>query len=112
MDPGEFSHVRHSIHYRSAGWLCDDLDSIENVDDFAGLAQQVANLTHLNMPQGDEFPPALALHTLSMGTSLIADLGKDIPKLSDEAKRAEKWMAAAPWKCANAFLLVGTSGAG
>jgi hypothetical protein len=45
-----------------------------------------------------------------MGAALIADLGKSIPKLKAEAERTQKWMAGAPWKHANAFVLVGAGG--
>lgn len=110
MDPGRFSRVRHQIHYRSAGWLFDDLDSLKNTDDFSPLAEQVASMSTLANPEGDGFPASLALHTLSMGNALMADLGTDIPQLRAEAERAAKWMADAPWKCANAFVLVGTGG--
>jgi hypothetical protein len=110
LDPGQFSHVRHQIHYRSAGWIFEDLDSLKETDDFAKLAEDVAALKHLDAPDEHGFPPALALHTLSLGVALLQDLGQHIPKVQLEAKRAQKWMASSPWMHANAFVLVGAGG--
>ncbi len=106
MYPGDFSRVRHQIHYRSAGWRFNDLDSLAVKDDFSTLADHVAKLTHLNTPEVDDFPASLALYTMSMGVALIADLGKDIPKLKAEAERAMQWMSDSPWKTANALTLI------
>lgn len=108
LDPGQFAHVRHRIHYRATGWLFDDIDSVHEKDDFKALAEHVAQLTHLREPRDHSFPASLALHTLSMGYALMADLGREIPKMRAEAERTDKWMAGAPWKRANAFLLLGT----
>jgi hypothetical protein len=109
LDPSDFSHVRHQIHYRSTGWLFKDLDSLTETDDFTKLAEHVVAMKHLQAPLGHDFPACLALHILSLGMALLMNLGKDIPKIKDEVKRAQKWMNASPWKHANAFGLVGAS---
>ncbi len=103
MEPGMFSQIRHRIHYRSSGWIFDDLDNLSVCDDFSSLVNHVETLTHLSTPESNDFPPSLALYIVSMGMALMADLGQNIPKLREESKRAIKWMGGSPWKNATAF---------
>jgi hypothetical protein len=106
LDPGQFSRIRHQLHYRSAGWLFADLDNLKTTDDFSKLAEDAATMKHLDTPEDQSFPLALGMHVLSLGVALLTDLGKKIPRVDAEAKRAQKWMSASPWKQANAFALI------
>lgn len=105
IDPGQCSYLRHQIHYRSAGWLFHDLDSSREIDDFGNLGTEIMSLKHLRQHDASDFPMGLALHTLSLGIALMEDLGASVPKVAAEARRAQRWMDEAPWKCANAFAL-------
>jgi len=111
LDITAFSAVRHRVHYRTTGWIYDDLDNLCRKDDLENLAEEVLNLHYLGNPDHGSFPLSLALHILSLGVALMSDIGKEVPKVQAEADRTSQWMRNAPWKCANVFKHVGSGNA-
>lgn len=107
FDPGKFSIIRHRLHYRSTGWIYDDLWDDSNKQDLGGLAHDVLDIKYLDDPNHDSFPPSLALHILSMGMALLSDLGSEVPRIREEVERAESLMKNTAWSCANAFEVSG-----
>ena len=103
MDAGSFTYIRHQIHYRSAGWVFGDIDSTHDSEDFSNLAADVRSTKHFGDEKDETFTPSLALYVYSLAMALLEDLGNEIPRLKDEAQRAESFMSNAPWGTGNAF---------
>jgi len=99
----DFSIVRHRLHYRSTGWIYNDLSDTSERESLDTLADDVLQLRFLGNPEDAKFPVSLALHILSLGVALLADLGKDTPKVQAEVSRAKTWMRQSAWGCANVF---------
>jgi hypothetical protein len=101
--PGQFSILRHRLHYRSTGWIYADLWDDSEEHDFSRLANDVLEVKYLGQPNDDSFPPSLALHIFSLGMALLSDLGNEVPSVRAEVERAERLMTNTAWSCANAF---------
>lgn len=99
----DFSIVRHRLHYRSTGWIYNDLSDTSDRESLGTLAEDVLQLRFLGDPEDGRFPISLALHILSLGVALLTDLGKDTPKVQAEVRRAKMWMSQSAWGCANVF---------
>jgi hypothetical protein len=99
----DFSILRHRLHYRSSGWIYNDLNDTSDKESLGTLAEDVLQLRFLRDPEDGRFPLSLALHILALGVALLADLGKDTPKVQAEVGRAEIWMRQSAWGCANVF---------
>jgi len=103
LDSASFATVRHRLHYRATGWLYNDLSDASSTEVLDQLATDVLQLRFLSDPSDGRFPLCLALHVLSLGVSLLSDLGRDVPKIQAEVARTKTWMQQSQWGCANVF---------
>lgn len=103
LDSSDFSSVRHRLHYRSNGWIYDDLSDTSHLEVLDNLAEDVVQLRYLGNPEDGQFPLSFGLHLLSLGISLLTDLGREAKKVGDEVDRVKVWMQSSAWGCANAF---------
>lgn len=103
LNVSSFTSLRHRLHYRSTGWIFNDLTDNSSQEDLIGLADDVLQLRYLVEPENESFPLSLALHLLSLGIALLSDLGKETGRIQSEVDRAKAWMDGAAWGCANVF---------